>query len=61
MNAHAEALRGYFVEHTGKRRLVVEDPSGNRFTLDYEAMVRGMTQLIRESVSFCLLTFDRAH
>ncbi|KAI0655733.1 hypothetical protein C8Q70DRAFT_923083 [Cubamyces menziesii] len=50
VNAHAEALRGYFVEHTGKRRLVVEDPSGNRFTLDYEAMVRGMTQLIRESV-----------
>ncbi|KAI0325323.1 hypothetical protein GY45DRAFT_1261031 [Cubamyces sp. BRFM 1775] len=49
VNAHAEALRGYFVAHAAKRRLVVE-ADGNRHTVDFGRMSRDMTKQIQKNV-----------
>ncbi|GBE80131.1 hypothetical protein SCP_0213340 [Sparassis crispa] len=49
VNAHAEELRGQFVEHGGKKtvRVVAE---GNRYMVDFGEMTRQMAEQLRENV-----------
>ena len=54
MNAHAEELRGYFVAHKGKKKLIVQT-LGNRYTADFGSMARQMTYKIHEEVVPLLL------
>jgi len=45
----AEQLRSVFVAHEGKKELIVYG-GGNRYTVDYGAMAKRMTDLIEENV-----------
>jgi hypothetical protein len=49
VNAHAEELRHLFVEHEGKKELVI-DAIGSRYTVDFGDMSRQMGQLIQKNV-----------
>jgi hypothetical protein len=49
VNAHAEELRDLFVEHEGKKELVI-NAIGNRYTVDFGSMSHQMGQLIQENV-----------
>jgi Domain of unknown function (DUF4419) len=49
VNAHAEELRSFFVQHEGQRELEVE-AIGDRYTVDFGAMVQCMGQQLKENV-----------
>ncbi|PPQ68079.1 hypothetical protein CVT24_002943 [Panaeolus cyanescens] len=49
VNAHAEELRSQFVEHEGKKHLVIEDV-GTRYTVDFGKLATRMTTAIQENV-----------
>lgn len=49
INAHAEELREYFVEHEGQKELEVKDV-GTMDTVDFGKLARQMTGLIQENV-----------
>ncbi|KAF8803973.1 hypothetical protein BYT27DRAFT_7225460 [Phlegmacium glaucopus] len=49
VNAHAEELRSHFVQHEGKKELVVK-AQGTRYTVDFGALAYQMTNKIHENV-----------
>ena len=49
VNAHAEELRSHFVEHEGKKELVVT-AAGTRYTVDFGNLAKQMTGKIHENV-----------
>ncbi|KAH8101742.1 hypothetical protein BXZ70DRAFT_891081, partial [Cristinia sonorae] len=49
VNAHAEELRSAFVQHEGKKKLVVK-AIGTRYTVDFGYLATVMTQLIHANV-----------
>ncbi|KIJ58386.1 hypothetical protein HYDPIDRAFT_119579 [Hydnomerulius pinastri MD-312] len=50
VNGNAELLRKSFVSHEGQKKLVIEDPFGDRYTMDYESMCRQMIDLVQKNV-----------
>ncbi|KAH9899272.1 hypothetical protein C8Q73DRAFT_639425 [Cubamyces lactineus] len=54
VNAHANELRGYFVAHAARRRLVVK-ADGNRHTVDFGRMSRDMTKQIQKNANSTLV------
>jgi len=49
VNGNAEQLRKQFVSHEGKRKLVVT-AIGNRYSVNFEAMARTMSNLMDENI-----------
>jgi hypothetical protein len=49
VNAHAEELRHLFVEHSGKKHLII-DAIGTRYSVDFGALSNQMSQLIQKNV-----------
>ena len=47
INKHAEELREKFVAHKGKEELVIEYPSGNRYTVDFGVFAEQMKDLLQ--------------
>ncbi|KJA15903.1 hypothetical protein HYPSUDRAFT_148524 [Hypholoma sublateritium FD-334 SS-4] len=50
VNAHAEELRSHFVQHVGRRHLIVR-AAGTRYTVDFGSLAEQMTGLIDEHLS----------
>ena len=50
MNAHAEEMRPFFVQHEGQKELIVT-AGGNRYTVDFGKMAQAMSQQLKENVS----------
>ena len=49
VNANAEKLRSQFVQHEGKKEIVVE-AVGTRYTVDYGALAHQMTDQLHQNV-----------
>ena len=49
INANAEKLRSHFVQHKGKKELVVE-ANGSRYTVDFGALAHQMTDKLHKNV-----------
>ena len=49
VNANAETLRSQFVQHEGKKELVVE-AVGTRYTVDFGALAHQMTDQLHQNV-----------
>ncbi|KAF9053353.1 hypothetical protein BJ165DRAFT_1413498 [Panaeolus papilionaceus] len=49
VNAHAEELRPHFVQHEGKKHLVIVEV-GTRYSVDFGKLAARMTALIQENV-----------
>jgi len=49
VNAHAEEMRPFFVQHEGQRELEVE-AIGDRYTVDFGMMVQSMSKQLKENV-----------
>ncbi|KAK2463060.1 hypothetical protein APHAL10511_004715 [Amanita phalloides] len=49
VNKNAELLRKHFVNHEGKKELIVQ-AVGNRYTVDFAAMSREMTRLMETQI-----------
>ena len=49
VNANAENLRSHFVQHEGKKELVVT-ANGTRYTVDFGALAHQMTDQLHQNV-----------
>jgi hypothetical protein len=55
VNAHAEEMRSFFVQHEGQRELEVE-AIGDRYSVDFGTMVQSMSQQLKENVRASIQT-----